>query len=81
MVGVMQDITQRKTSEILLQQSHHQLNTAMVASKLGRFDMDYESQHKYNFSPRFLEILGYDSQTETISSEVFEKHIHKNFVH
>ena len=80
MVGVMQDITQRKTSEILLQQSHHQLNTAMVASKLGRFDMDYESQHKYNFSPRFLEILGYDSQTETISSEVFEKHIHKNFV-
>ncbi|KIA89247.1 PAS domain-containing sensor histidine kinase [Kaistella jeonii] len=80
MVGVMQDITQRKTSEILLQQSHHQLNTAMDASKLGRFDMDFETQKKYNFSHRFLEILGYDFRTETICSEVFEKHIHKNFV-
>ncbi|MEC5157261.1 PAS domain-containing sensor histidine kinase [Chryseobacterium sp. MP_3.2] len=80
MVGVMQDITQRKTSEILLQQSHHQLNTAMDASKLGRFDMDFETQQKYNFSPRFLAILGYDSGTEQISSKVFEKHIHKNFI-
>jgi len=80
MVGVMQDVTQRKTNEILLQQSHHQLNTAMDASKLGRFDMDFETQEKYNFSPQFLEILGYDSATEQMSSEVFEKHIHQDFV-
>lgn len=80
MVGVMQDITQRKVSEILLQQSNHQLNTAMDATKLGRFDMDFETQQKYNFSPRFLSILGYDPQTEDISSEVFEKHIHKGYL-
>lgn len=80
MVGVVQDITQRKANEILLQQSHHQLNTAMDATKLGRFDMDFETQQKYNFSPRFLTILGYDPDTETISSKVFETHIHKNCV-
>lgn len=79
MVGVMQDITQRKHSEILLQQSHHELKTAIDASKLGRFDMDFETQQKYNFSPRFLEILGYDPLTENISSNVFEKHIHKDY--
>ncbi len=80
MVGVMQDITKRKRDEILLQQSHHQLNTAMEATKLGRFDMDFETQQKYNFCPRFLTILGYNPHTETISTNVFEKHIHKNFV-
>jgi PAS domain S-box-containing protein len=77
MLGVMQDITERKRTEILLQQSHHQLNTAMDATKLGRFDMDFETQQKYNLSPRFLTILGYDPETETISSKVFESHIHK----
>jgi PAS domain S-box-containing protein len=80
MLGVMQDITERKRTEILLQQSHHQLNTAMDATKLGRFDMDFETQQKYNFSPRFLTILGYDPETETISSKVFESHIHKNYI-
>lgn len=80
MVGVMQDITERKTNEILLQQSHHQLNTALDATKLGRFDMDYDTQLKYNFSPRFLSILGYDADTETIDSKVFENHIHPKFV-
>lgn len=80
MLGVMQDITERKTNEILLQESHHQLNTALDASKLGRFDMDYETQHKYNFSPRFLSILGYDSETERIDGTVFENHIHPKYV-
>lgn len=79
MLGVMQDITDRKTNEILLQQRHHQLNTALDATKLGRFDMDFESQMKYNFSPRFLSILGYDPETENITSKIFEEHIHKNF--
>lgn len=80
MLGVMQDITERKKSEILLQQSHHQLNTAMEATKLGRFDMNPETLEKYNFSPRFLEIFGYDSETETIDSKILEKHIHRNFI-
>ena len=80
MVGVMQDITERKTNDILLQQSNHQLNTALDATKLGRFDMDYETQKKYNFSSRFLEILGYDAETETLDSAIFEKHIHRKFL-
>ena len=80
MLGVMQDITERKTNEILLQESHHQLNTALDATKLGRFDMDYETQHKYNFSPRFLSILGYDADTEYLDSKVFEKHIHPKYL-
>ena len=80
MLGVMQDITDRKTNEILLQKSHHQLNTALDATKLGRFDMDYETQQKYNFSPRFLSILGYDADTETIDSEIFENHIHPKYI-
>ncbi len=80
MLGVMQDITERKTNEILLQESHHQLNTALDATKLGRFDMDYETQHKYNFSPRFLSILGYDSDTEKLDCKVFEKHIHPKYL-
>ena len=80
MVGVMQDITERKTTEILLQESHHQLNTALDATKLGRFDMDYETQHKYNFSPSFLSILVYDADTETLDSKVFEKHIHPRYL-
>ncbi|WP_244140855.1 PAS domain S-box protein [Kaistella flava (ex Peng et al. 2021)] len=80
MLGVMQDITERKTNEILLQESHHQLNTALDATKLGRFDMDYETQHKYNFSPRFLSILGYDADTENLDCKVFEKHIHPKYL-
>ena len=80
MLGVMQDISERKKSEILLKQSHHQLNTAMEATKLGTFDMDPESLQKYNFSPRFLEIFGYDATKETIGSNILEKHIHKNFI-
>lgn len=79
MLGVMQDITDRKMNEILLQRSHHQLNTAMDATKLGRFDMDFDTQQKYNFSPRFLNILGYDPNTEYIDSKIFENHIHKKF--
>ena len=46
MLGVMRDITDRKTNEILLRQSHHQLNTAMDATKLGRFDMNPETLEK-----------------------------------
>lgn len=80
MLGVLQDVTERKNTEILLQQSHHLLNTALDATKLGRFDMDFETQQKYNFSPRFLTILGYDADTETIDSDVFEKHIHPKFL-
>ena len=80
MLGVMQDITKRKTNEILLQESHHQLNTALDATKLGRFDMDYETQQKYNFSPRFLSILGYDAEKENLDSEAFEKHIHPQYL-
>ena len=80
MLGVMQDITERKINEILLQESHHQLNTALDATKLGRFDMDYETQHKYNFSPRFLSILGYDADTEKLDCHVFENHIHPKYV-
>lgn len=80
MLGVMQDITERKNNEILLQESHQQLKTAIDATKLGRFDMDFETQHKYNFSPRFLYIMGYDSETEDIDSTVFEKHIHPKYL-
>ena len=42
--------------------------------------MDYDTQHKYNFSPRFLSILGYDADTETLDSKVFEKHIHPRYL-
>lgn len=80
MLGVLQDITERKTHEVLLKQSHHQLNTAMDATKLGRFDMNFETLEKYNFSPRFLEILGYNPEKDDISGKVFEEHIHKNFL-
>jgi len=52
----------------------------MDATKLGRFDMNFETLEKYNFSPRFLEILGYDPEKEDISGKVFEQHIHKNFL-
>lgn len=80
MLGVMQDITERKKSEILLKQSHHQLNTAMEATKLGTFEMDPETLQKYNFSPRFLEIFGYDAEKESIGADILEKHIHRNFI-
>ncbi len=80
MLGVLQDITERKRSEILLQLSHHQLNTAMDATKLGTFDMNAETQEKYNFSPRFFEIFGYDHKTERIDSQVLEKHIDHDFM-
>lgn len=80
MLGVMQDITERKKNEILLQESHHQLNTALDATKLGRFDMDYITQEKYNFSARFLSILGYDAEKEKIDGKIFEKHIHPKYL-
>ena len=79
MLGVLQDITERKKNELLLKLSHHQLDTAMDATKLGRFDMDFETQEKYNFSPRFLEIFGY-APTEQVDSHFFEKHIHADFI-
>lgn len=80
MLGVLQDITERKTNEILLQQSHHQLNTALDATRLGRFDMDAETMEKYNFSPRFLEIFEYNPLTETFDSKTLENHIDKRFL-
>ena len=79
MLGVLQDVTERKKSENLLQQRHHQLNTALDATKLGRFDMNPVTLEKYNFSARFLEIFGYDPKTETIDSHIFDRHIHENF--
>ena len=80
MLGILQDITERKKNEIRQHQSHHQLNTAMEATKLGLFDMNPETLEKYNFSPRFLEIFGYDPSSETIDTHIFEKHIHKDFI-
>lgn len=79
MLGVLQDITERKNNELLLLQKNHQLNTALDATKLGRFDMNAETLEKYNFSPRFLEIFGYDYHTEIINSKTFEKHIDEKF--
>ncbi len=79
MLGVLQDITDRKKSEILLKQRHHQLNTALDATNLGIFDMNPVTLEKYNFSPRFLEIFGYDAAVDEVDSHVFEKHIHQNF--
>ena len=79
MLGVLQDVTERKKNEILLKLSHHQLDMAMDATKLGRFDMDFDTQEKYNFSPRFLEIFGY-GPSEEVDSHIFERHIHKNFI-
>ena len=80
MLGVLQDITERKNTEILLQRSHHQVNTAMDATRLGTFDMDAETQEKYNFSPRFLEIFGYNPLTEIVDSITLENHIDKKFL-
>lgn len=79
MLGVLQDISERKRTEILLQQSHLEMNTAMDATRLGRFDMDAETQEKYNFSPRFLEIFGYDAESDTIDSSIVEKHLDEEF--
>ena len=79
MVGVLQDITERKNNEILLQQQHHQLNTAMNATLLGTFDMDVETHEKYNFSPRFSEIFGYDPTTNLMDYKLLERHLDKDF--
>lgn len=81
MLGVLQDITERKKSELRLQQSHHQLNTAMDATNLGMFEMNPETLEKYNFSPRFLEIFEYDPENEKIDTHIFERHIHPEFRH
>lgn len=81
MLGIMQDVTERKQSEIRQLQSHHELNTAIEATKLGLFEMNPETLEKSNFSPRFLEILGYDPKTETVDTHVLERHIHPDFVH
>lgn len=80
MLGIVQDITERKVAEIRKKQNHHQLNTAMEATKLGLFDMNPETLEKYNFSPRFMEILGYDPKTETIDRRILEEHIHPDFI-
>ena len=79
MLGVLQDITERKNTEILLKLSHHQLDMAMDATNLGRFDMDFETQEKYNFSKRFLDIFGY-TLNDHVNSNIFEKHIHPDFI-
>ena len=80
MLGVMQDISQRKRNEQLIERSHHQLKTAMEATRLGRFDMDFHTQEKYNFCPRFMEIFGYDPATEQIDGHVLEQHIDPDFL-
>lgn len=79
MVGVIKDISERKNSEILLKQSHHQLNMALEATRLGRFDMNPQTMEKYNFSPRFLEIFGYTDPQTTLTSTLLESHIDPKF--
>lgn len=52
----------------------------MEATRLGRFDMDFHTQEKYNFCPRFMEIFGYDPATEQIDGHVLEQHIDPDFL-
>lgn len=79
MVGILEDITERKNAEQLLQQSYHRLDSALDASRLGTFDMNLETSTKYNFSSRLLEIFGY-TQDEQPASDIFRKHIDPEYL-
>ncbi|MFD2914515.1 PAS domain S-box protein [Psychroserpens luteus] len=63
MIGTIQDITSRKLSEILLQESEKSLLIAQKIAKIGSFDLTIKKSIGET-SVIFNEIIGVDSDTE-----------------
>ena len=72
LVGFLQDITERKSAELALQQSEERFELAMLGSNDGLFDWDLQSGSVY-YSPRWKSMLGYADDELPNSLETWEK--------
>lgn len=74
MIGIQIDITQRKQTEIALQQSQERLNLAMEAAKMGSWEWDIQTGEVY-WSPNLERLFGmapgsFDGRYETVMAMI-----------
>ncbi len=73
--GVHIDITSQKKSEKKLKNYSYRHNAAIEGADLGVWDMDIKKGENY-VNDRWWEMLGYDSQVQDYSLEVFKSLLH-----
>lgn len=75
MVGTHTDITGRKSAELLHIQTSERLALATRGSNDGLWDWDLQTDVVY-YSPRFQQLLGYDSPAAFDTGFTFRSHLH-----
>ncbi|MEG3637829.1 transporter substrate-binding domain-containing protein [Magnetococcus sp. PR-3] len=73
--GIVRDITERKLSEAALKESQERFELAIRGSGDALWEFDVATQVNW-FSPRFVELLGYEQDTLAHSIETWQAHIH-----
>ncbi|HYP67318.1 MAG TPA: PAS domain S-box protein [Thiobacillaceae bacterium] len=74
-VGTVQDISERRRAEELLERSEERLRLALDASDEGLWDWDLRSGLAY-LSPRYYEMAGYRPDEVTPDVEFFKRLVH-----
>jgi PAS domain S-box-containing protein len=74
-VGTVTDISDRKLAETALRESQEQLQLALEGSGDGLWDWNIQTGEVY-FSPRYLEMLGYDANELPQAFSTWERLIH-----
>lgn len=75
MVGTHTDITGRKSAELVHTQTSERLALATRGSNDGLWDWDLQTDKVY-YSPRFQQLLGYESPAAFEAGFTFRSHLH-----
>lgn len=76
-LGVIQDVTERKKIEAKLAETADRVDLALKAGKIGIFEMDLRHPEvPVNWSTRQYEIFGMDPSKEALNYQMFRKRIH-----
>jgi len=72
-LGILQDVTERKQSEVELRESEERLGLAMRGTSDGLWDSDLATGQEY-WSPRFREMVEYDEDELEATYDSFLVH-------